>query len=313
MGCNITFLGKVPSPTVILQAFKDVKPRLVFSVPLIIEKIYRMRIKPKISTGIAKTLINVPLVNKIIYRKVCKQLTDSFGGNFIEVIIGGAALNPEVEEFLRKIKFNFTVGYGMTECGPLISYSDWKSAKLHSCGKPIDCVEVKIDSPDPQNIVGEILVKGSNVMQGYYKNIEITEATISADGWLHTGDLGIIDKKGYIFIKGRSKNMILSGSGQNIYPEEIESKINNLPYVLESLVVERKGKLHALIVPDKDALENQGITIERLDHIMAQNQAHINAHLPNFMSVSKFIIHEGELEKTAKKSIKRIKYNTVEN
>ncbi len=311
MGCHITFLGKVPSPTVILQAFKEIRPRLVFSVPLIIEKIYRMRIKPKISEGFVKYLINVPGLNRLIYKKVNKQLTESFGGNFIEVIIGGAALNPEVEGFLKKIKFRYTVGYGMTECGPLISYSNWSSAKQHSCGKAIPCVTVKIDSPDPQNIVGEILVKGSNVMKGYYKNQEITEATISPDGWLHTGDLGIVDPEGYLFIKGRSKNMILSGSGQNIYPEEIECKINSLPYVLESLVVEKNGKLHALIVPDKDRAEAHGVTGEKLEAIMAQNHAHINSHLPGYMNVSKFVIHDGEFEKTAKKSIKRFIYKNA--
>ncbi|MDY0280548.1 MAG: AMP-binding protein [Salinivirgaceae bacterium] len=313
MGCNITFLGKVPSPTVILQAFKEIKPRLIFSVPLIIEKIFRLRIKPKIETGIAKTLIKIPLLNKIVYNKVRKQLNEAFGDNFMEVIIGGAALNPEVESFLKKSKFRFTVGYGMTECGPLISYSNWKVARKHSCGKAIDCIEVKIDSPDPRNIVGEILVKGSNVMDGYYKNPEITASTIDSDGWLHTGDLGIIDNNEYVFIKGRSKNMILSSSGQNIYPEEIESKINNLPFVLESIVVECEGKLQALIVPDKDACQNHGITEERLDYIMTQNHQHINAHLPSFMLVSKFIIHDGEFEKTAKKSIKRFKYKPIEN
>jgi long-chain acyl-CoA synthetase len=309
MGCDITFLGKVPSPTVILQAFKDVRPRLVFSVPLIIEKIYRMRIKPKISEGLVKYLINIPVLNKLIYKKVNKQLSDSFGGNFMEVIIGGAALNPEVEDFLKKIKFRYTVGYGMTECGPLISYSHWATAKKQSCGKAIPCVTVKIDSTDPQNIVGEILVKGTNVMKGYYKNQEITDATISPDGWLHTGDLGIVSPEGYIYIKGRSKNMILSGSGQNIYPEEIESRINSLPYILESLVVEKSGKLHALIVPDKDRAEAHGVTGEKLDTIMAQNHQYINSHLPGYMNVSKFVIHDGEFEKTAKKSIKRFMYS----
>ena len=201
----------------------------------------------------------------------------------------------------------------MTECGPLISYNEWSTTKPNSCGKAIPCTTVKIDSPDPENIVGEILVKGTNVMKGYYKNSEITDATISPDGWLHTGDLGIIDKDGFIFIKGRSKNMILSGSGQNIYPEEIESKINNLPYVLESLIVERNGKLHALIVPDKDSAEANGLTPDKLESIMSQNQQYINTHLPNYMTVSKFVLHDGEFEKTAKKSIKRFIYSVSEN
>lgn len=308
-GCDITFLGKVPSPTIILQAFKEIRPRLIFSVPLIIEKIYRVRIKPKISEGPIKYLIQIPFVNQLIYRKINKQLSESFGGNFMEIIIGGAALNPEVEDFLRKIKFRYTVGYGMTECGPLISYASWKENKKFSCGKPIPCINIKIDSPDPQNVAGEILVKGVNVMRGYYKNQEITEATFTADGWMHTGDLGIQDKDGFLFIKGRSKNMILGSSGQNIYPEEIEAKINNLPYVLESLVVEKDGKLQALIVPDKEAMERDGITREKLAQIMEHGQKQLNSQVPGYMNVTKFIIHDNEFEKTAKKSIKRYIYN----
>jgi long-chain acyl-CoA synthetase len=311
MGCDITFLGKVPSPTIILQAFKEVKPRLIFVVPLIIEKIYRSKIQPKISKGIIKHLIKIPLINILVYSKINKELTTAFGNNFMEVIIGGAALNSEVEKFLKKIKFRYTVGYGMTECGPLISYAPWRKVRTYSCGKAIPCVTIKIDSPDPENIVGEILVKGDNVMKGYYKNEEITEATISPDGWLYTGDLGIVDKDGYLFIKGRSKNMILSSSGQNVYPEEIEAKSNNLPYVLESLVVEKDGKLVALIVVDRDAVKAAGITEDKLKAIMEQNHKHLNSHLPNYMNVSKFIIHDGEFEKTAKRSIKRFMYDAT--
>ncbi len=311
MGCNITFLGKVPSPTIILQAFKEIKPRLIFAVPLIIEKIYKTKIEPVISKGAIKYLIKTPIINRFIYSKINKQLSDSFGGNFIEIIIGGAALNHEVEAFLKKIKFRYTVGYGMTECGPLISYIRWQDAKKYSCGKAIPCIAVKIDSHDPANVVGEILVKGSNVMKGYYKNQEITEATISSDGWLHTGDLGIVDKDGYIFIKGRSKNMILSSSGQNVYPEEIESKINNLPFILESLVIEKSGRIFALVVLDMEKIEAMKITESKLQTIMEQNHKHLNSQLPNYMNVSKFIIHDGEFEKTAKKSIKRFKYDSL--
>ena len=311
MGCDITFLGKCASPTIILQAFKEVKPRLIFVDPLIIEKIYRAKIQPKISKGLVKYLIKIPLVNTLIYSKINRELTTAFGDNFMEIIIGGAALNSEVEKFLNKIKFRYTVGYGMTECGPLISYAPWREVRKYSCGKAIPCVTVKIDSPDPENIVGEILVKGDNVMKGYYKNEEITEATISPDGWLHTGDLGVVDKDGYLFIKGRSKNMILSSSGQNVYPEEIEAKSNNLPYVLESLVVEKDGKLVALIVVDRDAVNAAGITEDKLKAIMDQNHKHLNSHLPNYMKVNKFIIHDDEFEKTAKRSIKRFMYDSV--
>lgn len=311
LGCDITFLGKVPSPTIILQAFKEVKPRLIFVVPLIIEKIYKSKVQPKISKGLIKYLIKIPLINRLIYNKINKELTSAFGEDFMEIIIGGAALNPEVEKFLKKIKFRYTVGYGMTECGPLISYAPWREAKTYSCGKAIPCITIKIDSTDPENIVGEILVKGDNVMKGYYKNEEITEATISPDGWLHTGDLGVVDKDGYLFIKGRSKNMILSSSGQNVYPEEIEAKSNNLPYVLESLVVEKDGKLVALVVVDWDAVKAADISKDKLKAIMEQNHKHLNSHLPNYMKVNKFIIHDDEFEKTAKKSIKRFMYDSV--
>ncbi|HON18383.1 MAG TPA: AMP-binding protein [Salinivirgaceae bacterium] len=310
MGCDITFLGKVPSPTIILQAFKEIRPRLIFSVPLIIEKIYRMRVKPKLSESPVKYLIKIPLLNRIVYRKINQQLSEAFGGNFIQIIIGGAALNAEVEDLLNKIGFRYTVGYGMTECGPLISYAPWNEHKKYSCGKPIPCLTVKIDSSDPQNIAGEILVKGVNVMKGYYKSPEITEATFTVDGWLRTGDLGIQSKDGFIFIKGRSKNMLLGPSGQNIYPEEIEAKINNMPYVLESLVIQKDGKLQALIVPDKEAIERDGVSNDELQTIMNNNQKHLNSHVPSYMNVTKFIIQDMEFEKTAKKSIKRYMYNS---
>lgn len=313
MGCHINFLGKVPSPQIILQAFADVKPNLIFAVPLIIEKIYKKKIKPAISKPLVKVLLHIPFLNRLVYNKVNKQISDAFGGNFKEVIIGGAAFNGDVERFLRKARFKFTVGYGMTECGPLISYAAWDNTKLLSCGKPIPYLNVRIDSPNPRKTPGEILVKGTNVMVGYYKNEEATESAIDREGWLHTGDLGVMGKDDYIYIKGRSKNMILGASGQNIYPEEIEAKLNNMPYVQESIVVEEKGKLHALIVPDQELVEAEKLTQEKLELEMQNNQKHLNHQLPSYMSISKIILHDKEFEKTPKKSIKRYLYSVSQN
>lgn len=313
MGCHINFLGKVPSPQIILKAFADIKPNLIFAVPLIIEKIYKKKIKPAISKPLVKVLLHIPFLNKIVYRKVNKQISDAFGGNFKEVIIGGAAFNNDVEKFLRKAKFKFTVGYGMTECGPLISYSAWDQARLYSCGEPIPYLDVRIDSPNPRITPGEILVRGMNVMIGYYKNNEATDGAIDREGWLHTGDLGIMDKDKYIYIKGRSKNMILGASGQNIYPEEIEAKLNNMPYVQESIVVEDKGKLHALIVPDQELIETENLSREKLEDEMQNNQKHLNHQLPAYMSISKIVLYDKEFEKTPKKSIKRYLYTLSQN
>ena len=240
-------------------------------------------------------------------------MSDAFGGNFREVIIGGAAFNTEVERFFRKAGFRFTVGYGMTEFGPLISYVPWDEARLYSCGKPIPYVEVRIDSPNPRKIAGEILVRGDNMMNGYYKNEDATESTIDREGWLHTGDLGVVDKDGYIYIKGRSKNMILGASGQNIYPEEIEARLNNMPYVQESIVVEQQGKLHALIVPDQELVEAEQISREKLEEEMENNQKHLNHQLPGYMSISKITLFDKEFEKTPKKSIKRYLYTVTQN
>lgn len=308
MGCHITFLGKIPSPRIILEAFKSVRPALILAVPLIIEKIYRKQIKPMLDKGMIKALTKVPPVGGLIYKKIRGKLVDAFGGNFYQIVIGGAALNGEVEAFLKKIKFPYTIGYGMTECGPLISYDDWKTTKLKSVGKPITYVDVKIDSPDPQNQVGEILVKGENVMVGYYKNKEASTQALESDGWLHTGDLGIKDKDGYVFIVGRCKDMILGASGQNIYPEGIEAQINNLPYVQESLVVEKEKKLVALVYPDFDRVYDEKIDEKRLGEIMEANRETVNQVLPTFSKISGFEIYPEEFEKTPTKKIKRFLY-----
>lgn len=309
LGCHITFLTKTPSPQVIIEAFGVVKPHLVLAVPLIIEKIYKKQILPAISKGAAKTLIKLPLLNKLVYNKIKGSLTKAFGGRFHEVVIGGAALNAEVEALLARIKFPFSMGYGMTECGPLISYAGWQFRKKHSAGKVVDTLEITIDSDDPYNTVGEILVRGENVMLGYYKNEQATAEALDKDGWLHTGDLGIIDKENYVFIKGRSKSMILGPSGQNIYPEEIEEKINNLIYVQEGIVVERSGKIVALVYPDFAALEADGVPKEEVGEKMEEYRRELNAILPGYMGISKIETVDTEFEKTPKKSIKKFLYH----
>lgn len=312
LGCHITFLTKTPSPQVILQAFKEIRPRLVLSVPLVIEKIYKKQILPAISKGTMKTLLKVPGLNSVIHNKIRKKLVDVFGGNFHEVVIGGAALSQEVELFFNKIGFPFSIGYGMTECGPLISYANWDKTKLGSAGKIVDNMEVTIDSPDPYNEVGEILVRGENVMLGYYKNPEATQATLDKDGWLHTGDLGLIDKENFIFIKGRSKSMILGPSGQNIYPEEIEARLNNLNFIQESVVVEKDHKLYALVYPDYESVDKQGISEQALKEVMENHRQGLNKELPSYMNLSGVRIYPEEFEKTPKKSIKRFLYSLDE-
>ncbi|HZJ73255.1 MAG TPA: AMP-binding protein [Perlabentimonas sp.] len=307
-GCHIHFLTRNPSPKIILEAFNDIKPRVVISVPLIIEKIYKNNIVKAIERPSLKLLLKVPIVDRRIKKAIRDKLSAVFGNNFIEVIIGGAAFNPEVEEFLRNIGFRFTVGYGMTECGPIITYEAWNKTRLYSSGKAVVNMQVAIDSPDPENVVGEILVKGENVMLGYYKNPEATEQTFNEDGWLRTGDLGLLDKNGYLYIKGRSKNMILDSSGQNIYPEEIEAVINNFPYVQESLVIEQKGKLTALIFPDFDAIDKDGYRIDDLERIMKKNRLEINKVLPAYSQVAKVELYPEEFQKTPKRSIKRYLY-----
>jgi long-chain acyl-CoA synthetase len=307
-GCHIHFLTRNPSPKIILEAFDEIKPRVVLSVPLIIEKIYKKNILETIKRPSLRILLKVPIIDKRIKKTINNKLSSVFGGNFIEVIIGGAALNPEVEAFLRDINFRYTVGYGMTECGPIITYDSSKTTRLNSAGKAVVNMEVKIESPDPQNIVGEILVRGMNVMLGYYKNEEATNQTIDEQGWLHTGDLGLLDKDGYLYIKGRCKNMLLGPSGQNIYPEEIEAQINNLPYVQESLVIEQEGKLIALIFPDFDAADVAGISTDELENVMEANRKALNKTVPSYCQISKVKLYPEEFEKTPKRSIKRFLY-----
>ena len=308
MGCHIHFLGKTPSPKVLLEAFDKFKPKLVLAVPLIIEKIVTRNVFPKLKQGAASVLIKIPLLNEIVHTKVRKSMTDFFGGNLVEVVIGGAALNSDVEKFLRKIRFPYTVGYGMTECGPLISYSFWSEYKERSSGRVVDRMQVKIDSPDPENVAGEILTKGTNVMLGYYKNEEATKETFTADGWLKTGDLGTLDKDNFVFIRGRDKNMILGASGQNIYPEEIEERINASPFVEESLAIEEEGKIVALIVPNREALDENGTPESEWESFFQQVIAEINGLLPAYSKLSSFRLQEEEFEKTPKRSIKRFKY-----
>lgn len=307
-GTHIHFLSRTPSPKVIADAFAEVKPDLIVTVPLVIEKIIKKKVFPTIEKPHMKLLMTIPFINDKIKDTIRQKVIDAFGGKFKALIIGGAALNKEVETFLRSIRFPYTVGYGMTECGPLLSYDDWQTFRQASCGKALPQVELRIDSPDQQNIVGEILAKGDCVMTGYYKNPEATAIAIDENGWLHTGDMGIIDKDGYLFIKGRCKNMILGASGQNIYPEEIEDQLNNMPYVSESLVIEKENKLIALIYPDFDLLNSENITDDELPTLMTANLKELNQQLPAYSQVSTFKLYNEEFEKTPKRSIKRFLY-----
>lgn len=311
-GCHVFFLTRMPSPKIIFQAFADVKPHIVIAVPLIIEKIIKKNVLPKLETLKMKVLLKVPIINDKIKAAVREQMIQGFGGNFYEVIIGGAAFNQEVEKLLKSIDFPYTVGYGMTECGPIICYEDWKRFKPGSCGKAAPRMEVRIDSPDPQNIVGEILTRGDNVMLGYYKNPEATAHILDADGWLHTGDLGVMDEEGNVTIKGRSKNMLLGPSGQNIYPEEIEEKLNNLPFVAECIVIQQNdNKLVALIYPDFEDAYSQGMSDSDIEAAMEENRTTLNAELPAYSQISRIKIYPEEFEKTPKKSIKRFLYQDV--
>lgn len=308
LGCHINFLTKTPTPQIITEAFQKIKPRLILSVPLVIEKIYKKKIMPKIEVNPVKTLLKIPVIKKVIQKKVLAGIMEGFGGNFVEIVVGGAALSEEIEKLFKRLGVPFTIGYGMTECGPLIGYANWKEARIGSCGKAVDDLEIKIDSNNPETEVGEILVKGENVMVGYYKNEEDTAKAIDADGWLHTGDLGVIDKDGFIYIKGRSKSMILGASGQNIYPEEIESIINNRSFVGGSVVKMDGNKLIALIFPDPDRVRDSGITNDELLEKLERYRIRVNEHLPPYMRVAKFIIHEEDFAKTPKQSIKRYLY-----
>ena len=308
-GCHIYFLTRMPSPKIILQAFADVKPKLVVAVPLIIEKIIKKNVLPKLETPTMRFLMRVPLVNDRIKERVREELVKAFGGNFYQIIVGGAAFNQEIEAFLRAINFPYTVGYGMTECGPIISYEDWTKFKAGSCGKAAPRMEVKILSVDPQNVPGEIVTRGDNVMLGYYKNDEATADVIDEEGWLHTGDLGVMDEEGNITIKGRSKNMLLGPSGQNIYPEEIEDKLNNMLYVNESIVIQAvDGKLVALIYPDFDLAFANGLTEEAVVKQMEANRVALNAEIAAYEQIARVKIYNEEFEKTPKKSIKRFLY-----
>lgn len=308
-GCHCHFLTKLPSPKVILSAFAEVRPKLVVTVPLVIEKIIRSKVFPVIEKPKMKFLLKLPYIKDLILKKIRKQLMDAFGGNLHEVIVGGAPLNADVEKFLTSINFPLTVGYGMTECGPLISYAPSDATKPHSVGKIVDRMEIRVDSPDPAHVPGNLQVRGMNVMDGYYKNPKATEEVMKEDGWMDTGDRGIIDSDGFIFIMGRSKTMILGPSGQNIYPEEIEAKLNNLPYVNESLVVERDGQIVALIHPDFDAAMKDGIDRDKLEKIMAENVDTLNKDIPAYSKVKDFKIYDEEFEKTPKRSIKRFLYS----
>jgi Long-chain acyl-CoA synthetases (AMP-forming) len=312
-GCHINFLPRIPSPNIIVQSFKKIRPTLIIAVPLIIEKIVRNRIFPILEKPTIKVLYRIPGIKQIIKKKILKQLNEAFGNNSIELVIGGAAINREVEAFLKSIKFQYTIGYGMTECGPLVAYAQWDDFKLGSVGRIIDRMEVKIDAMGDDE-VGEILIRGMNTMLGYYKNPEATKEAFTSDGWMHTGDLGIIDKDGFLFIRGRSKAMLLGSNGQNIYPEEIESVLNTLPYVSESLVVAREDKVShkqiivALVYPAYEQAQKEGISKEALQDLMNENLSALNKKIPYYSKVSEIRLREREFEKTPKQSIRRFMY-----
>ena len=307
-GCHIYYLTRIPSPAIIAQAFAEVRPQIIIAVPLVIEKIIRKKVFPKIQSGKVRLLRNIPIINKKVEEKICDQVKQAFGGKFYEIIIGGAAFNQEVEQFLHRINFPYTVGYGATECAPIICYSDYQTFVPGSCGRAVIHMEVKIDSPDPANVPGEILARGTNVMLGYYKNEEATRQTIDNEGWYHTGDLGTMDAYGNVFIKGRSKNMLLGASGQNIYPEEIEDKLNSLPLVVESVVVQRDTKLVGLVYPDYDEAKNLGFATSDIEAQMQQNLQDLNLVQPAYCKLATIEIQDKEFEKTPKKSIKRYLY-----
>ena len=306
IGAHVHFLTRVPSPKIIMQAFADIKPHVIIAVPLIIEKVYKSKLKPILDRN--KKIMNLPIIDKVIQKKILQELVNAFGGRFYEVIIGGAAFNPEVERFFRKIGFPFTVGYGMTECAPIIGYADWKDTKLYSCGKAAMNMSICIDSSDPKNIPGEVLVKGPNVFLGYYKNEEATAEVMDKDGWFHTGDMGVMDDEGFLFLKGRSKCMILGPSGQNIYPEEIEGVLNNVTYVVDSLVIEDHGILVSLIYPDYHQAELDGLSKSELEAKLQEALPEINKQIPNYAKITKMEFMPEDFELTPKRSIKRYLY-----
>ncbi len=307
-GYHLYFLTRLPSPAVIAEAFKEVRPDVVVAVPLIIEKIIRKRVFPKIQSNVMKLLLQMPVVQKKVKERICQEVYAAFGGRAYEVIVGGAPLNQEIEQFLKSIDFPITVGYGTTECAPLISFSDYHDFKPGSCGTPVEHMEVKILSDDPEHIEGEIVCKGMNVMLGYYKNEEATHKAIDAEGWYHTGDLATMSADGHIFIRGRLKNMLLGANGQNVYPEEIEDKLNSMPMVSECIIVQRGDKLAALVYPDMDEAKNMGFTQSDLENVMEQNRQQLNEQLPVYSKIQDFELQEREFMKTPKKSIKRYLY-----
>lgn len=309
-GCHITFLTKNASPTVLMAALKEIRPDIVIAVPLIIEKVVKLKVMPKLQTPLIKLLWRTPVISRIIKNKVRTQLQQAFGGRFYEVIMGGAALSHEVERFLREIGFNYTVGYGATECAPILSYSDWHTFAEGSCGRPARNMTLKINSDDPQNKPGEILAKGPNVMLGYYKNPEATAVTIDKDGWYHTGDMGVIDAENNLYIRGRCKNMLLGANGQNVYPEEMEDVLNTMPMVIESIVIQKEQKFYALVYADPEMVAKAGIT--DLPALMEQNRIEANKLLPSYSQISGIKIYDTEFEKTPKKSIKRFMYMDAE-
>ena len=307
-GCHVYYLSRIPSPAIIAEAFANIKPVIIIAVPLVIEKIIRKKVFPKIQNNRMRLLMQMPVVNLKVHEKICEQVVNAFGGQFYEIIIGGAAFNQEVEQFLKRIEFPYTVGYGATECAPIICYSDWHTFAPGSCGRPALHMEVKIDSPNPKIIPGEILTRGLNVMLGYYKNEEATRQALDSEGWYHTGDLGTMDEHGNVFIKGRSKNMLLGSNGQNIYPEEIEDKVNSMALVVESVVVQRGEKLVALVYPDYDEANKMGFNEEDIRNVMDQNRTQLNMELPAYAKLTDIEIRAEEFEKTPKKSIKRYLY-----
>lgn len=310
VGTHVTVFGKLPSPKLLVKALGEVRPNLILCVPLVLEKVYRSQILPIISKPSIRRMLAVPFLRKTVYSKICRKLTEAFGGEFSQVIVGGAPLNPEVEQFLHRIKFHFTVGFGMTECGPLISFTPWDKFIVGSSGRTLPGIMFsKVESDNEAFIPGEICVKGENVMRGYYKNPEATAAVLDSDGWLHTGDMGTISDAGTIFIKGRCKTMILSANGQNIYPEEIEAKLNNMPYVAESLVVQRGHKLVALIYPDYEAMDKVGLSHEMMPKVMEKVREEVNRVVAPYEKIDEIQLRASEFEKTPKRSIKRFLYN----
>ena len=308
VGAHVHFLTRVPSPKIIMQALSEIKPTIVIAVPLIIEKVYKSKLKPLLEKEGIKLIMKIPVINQTIQKKICNELVNAFGGRFYEVIVGGAAFNKEVEAFFKKIAFPYTVGYGMTECAPIIAYDGWQTTKLYSCGKVAMNMEIKIDSDDPENVPGEVLVRGANVFLGYYKNEEATSSAFTEDGWFRTGDMGVIDSDGYLFLRGRSKCMILGPSGQNIYPEEIECVVNNMQYVVDSLVIEEEGTLTALIYPDFHQAEIDGYDKDGIEKYFNDSLADLNRELPNYARIKKIEVMPEDFERTPKRSIKRYLY-----